>query len=121
MASFPRALLLGMSCSWLAMAPAWAEPPTAQVELRNEQADQGLSLRLEQRQLQVPEADVKRERFEQRQLQQRQQSDSAVLRQQRPVEPTPRLELDAAARSQRRLHQQQDAAQRLQFRLKRRY
>jgi len=101
-----------------------------QVQLRNEQASQGLSLRLEQRQLRLPEESSARQRLEQGlrqeplqqdQLHQRQQADSAILRQKQRADPLPTPESDAAQRSQRQLHQQQDVGQRLQFQLKRRY
>lgn len=120
---------LGLSLTIMATASGGAEPPTAQVQLRNEQTTQGLSLRLEQSQLRVPddaadqqraELRVRQERFDQYQLHQRQQAESAVLRQQERVEPLSMPGSGAAQRFQRQLHQQQDTGQRLQFRLNRR-
>ena len=122
-------LLTGLSLALLGLLPVKAEPPTEQVQLRNEQTNQGLSLRLEQRQLRLPDEAPERQEAEQRlqqerlhqyQLHQRQQADSAVLRQRQRVEPLPTPESGVAKRTQRQLHQQQDAGQRLQFRLNRR-
>lgn len=123
-------ILSGVALGLLAVAPAWADPPTEQIELRNEQTNQGLSLRLEQRQLRLPEEPeerlraeqhLQRERFQQDRLHQRQQIDSATLRLRQRVEPLPAPnQEESAQRSQRQLHQQQDSGQRLQFRLDRR-
>jgi len=123
-------VLLGLWLGLLTMSRVEADPPNAAVELRNEQTKQGLSLQLEQRQLRVPEGaaewqqadqDRRQERFQQYQLHQRQQGDSAVLRQQQRAEPAATPQADAAQRSQRQLHQQQDVGQRLQLRINRGY
>lgn len=123
-------ILGGLSLLFSATSPAGAEPPAGQVELRSEQASRGLSLRLEQRQVRLPddaagrqraEQDLQRERFRQDQLHQRQLGDRAMLRQQERVEQLPKPKAGFAQRSQRRLHQQQEVGQRLQFRLERRY